>query len=166
VNECGAVCSLCCYRQTCCDDEKLVFLFTVQWSLDVNEFHVLWFPILMPWFQPLVTDSKELRWDYVAGKPGHCPAFVLITVSSISQDDNYYDALWDETLLQLFNVLYASKKCLWCTKVRFRALHVLWNFCIFLLLVLHNLLEPNKYCMVKMNATVCDRVYHCELILH
>jgi len=45
----------------------------------------------------------------VAGEPGHCPAVVLITVSSVSQGDH---ALWDETLLQSFNVFFASKKYL------------------------------------------------------
>ena len=59
----------------------------VQYSIDVNEFHVLWFPILMSSFQPFVTDCKELRWDYVAGEPGHCAAVVLITVSSVTQGD-------------------------------------------------------------------------------
>jgi len=91
----------------------------------------------------------------VAGEPGHCPAVVLITVSSVTQGD-YYHALWDETLLQSFNVFCPSRKCFWCTEVRFRALHVLWSFCIFLLLVLHNLLEPNWHRVVTMSATVCD----------
>jgi len=47
----------------------------------------------------------------VAGEPGHCPAVVLITVSSVNQGDSYH-ALWDETLLQTFNVFGASKKYL------------------------------------------------------
>jgi len=41
MKECVAVCSLCCYRQICCDEEKHVLLFMMQYNLDVNEFHVL-----------------------------------------------------------------------------------------------------------------------------
>jgi hypothetical protein len=68
----------------------------------------------------------------------HSPAIVQILLSSVkfslSLSEDYFCALQNDILLQLFNVFYASKKCILQTTVLFE---VLLSFS---LLILHNIL--------------------------
>jgi hypothetical protein len=84
----------------------------------------------------------------------HSPAIVEITLSTVKlslSEADWFRALWSVTLLQSFNVFYASKTCLYFVKNKPSCLLAFWGF-VFLLLVFHMLLGPNIRFILKMDS--------------
>lgn len=46
-------------------------------NLDFQDFEIPSWPILIPFFQPFVTNCNESEWDHVAGKPYSCTLQLL-----------------------------------------------------------------------------------------
>lgn len=97
----------------------------------------------------------------------HSPVIVKITLSSYKlclpfSETDCFRALWNATLLQPFNAFYASKKYLYCIKIKLSC--SLCCFRLFHSLYVVKFLEPNRHFMMKINY-IHDR-FHSQFITH
>jgi hypothetical protein len=86
----------------------------------------------------------------------HSPAIAQITLSSVELCLSLSEvvcsrALWNKTLLQSFNVFYASTNCLHFIKNKFSCFFIFFEVTLYF----HDFLEPNQCFTVKMNSDVC-----------
>jgi len=99
--------------------------------------------------------------DLKVGFP-HSPAIAQITLGSVKlclslRQVQCFCALGNDTILQLFNVFYASKKCLYFITNKYSCFLHLRDYFMFLLLgISYKVLQTYKLFTVKTDSEVCD----------
>jgi len=102
-------------------------------------------------------NQDQVTWQ-VSQLP-HCPPTAHFTLSSVKLSLSlgefaYFHAVWNETLLKSYTLVYASKKCL-CFINNKLVLFIFLLFYIFIKLF-HKFLKPNKCTTIKTESCVCE----------
>lgn len=116
-------------------------------------------PIVITHFSTVVLSCTD-RFRQFSIRPHGWQVNLLFCRSLSAQSSSTFHgklvAWWNEVLLQSFNAVYVSKQCVYCTGDKLSCCLCVRGYLLFLLLVSHKLLGPNRKFVLKMDFNVHD----------
>jgi hypothetical protein len=116
-------------------------------------------PIVITRFSTIVSSCTDRFGQFSVRLHGWQVNLLLCRSLSAQSSSTFQGKLvawWNEALLQSFHVVYVSKQCVYCIGNKLSCCLCLGAYLLYLLVVFHKLLEPNRNFVLKMDFDVHD----------